>query len=141
MVGINTSQVMSQIEGIVDAEIGKFLAEVQGIMRRAYEKIVFESPVITAYYQTNHSIVIRGSGGQFRTQGARLSPGDKLSEEPLFYVENLDGRMAEELEKLSRYVLGDTIEISTIVPYADAVEAKHNVYGSAAAAYDLDYEP
>lgn len=136
----NSKGLVSDINRIVEGEIGKYLTEVQIIMRKAYEKIVYDSPVITAYYQTNHTITIRGRGGQFKTQGARLSPGIKDTEEPLAYIGNLDSRMAEERQKLVLFAIGDTIEIGTTVPYADDVERNHNVYGSTAATFELEYK-
>ena len=126
------------INKIVDDEVGKYLLEIQETMRLAYKRIVFNSPVITAYYQTNHSITVRSPTGQFKTQGSRLSPGIKDSEERLVYLGNLDNRMSDELVKLTEIALGDSITISTTVPYAEEVEQNHNVYGAVAGAFGLD---
>jgi hypothetical protein len=126
-------QIVSDIEQIVDVEVGEYLKEVQIATRRTYLAIVDHPVQITAYYRSNHSIVVRGPGGQFKTQGARLSPGVKESEERGFYSDNVDARVAEELAKLVEIALGDTVEIRTIVPYAESVEQNHNVYGAATA--------
>ena len=129
------SLLTKQINDIVDVSVGKYMQGVQLNVKRAYTAIALESPVLTGYYASNHSLVIKNAQGQFKTQGARLSPGIKESEVPLFYNDNVEVRMSQELEKVPQIALGDTIEINNIVDYADDVERKHAVYSSIAPSF------
>lgn len=129
-----------QINRIIDQGLEDYAETVQELMAEAYDHIVNSSPLWSGYYKSNHSIVIRNSKGQLKAGNVHLSPRNKDTNQRFFYEPNVGARASNELDKLDRYEVGDRIAIVTIVPYADAVEAKHHVYQEAAAAYGLSFE-
>ncbi len=134
-----------QITRIVDSDIKKYEVEVRSIMDQVHDAILSASPVWTGYYKSNHTIVIRSFRGTLKTQGFRLSPLTKDSQVPLFYAANIAPRAAEEKEKLSQFEAGDSITITTGVPYAGEIErdgtetAAPGIYADAAAQFGLKY--
>ncbi len=129
----------------LDKELGKIVKdmEVQVLVLQAdqvesiLENLVFDSPVFTGYYASNHRILIRGEGGQFKTGGtAKLVPQSKPEGTPReMFVANIGPAFIEEIAKLSRLKLGDVVVITTSVPYADEVERNHGVYSGVAAIF------
>lgn len=129
------------IQRIIDDGVKDYESHIIGIMQAAYEQIVDSSPVWTGYYASNHTVTIRGGGGQFAkgSTGPFLRPGIKETDQKFAYAGNIEDRKEEELSRINQFKIGQIIGISTIVPYADEVEQKHNVYQSAAAAFGLDF--
>ena len=121
-----------QLKKIVADAIGDTEEAVRQFGEETYDDIVSRSPKITHYYASNHRINIIGpkGGGQPK---AKLFPPIKDSEQPGIFADNIASTTAEEVAKLSDFRLGDTIRISTGVPYADVVEQNHGVYGGAGA--------
>jgi hypothetical protein len=121
-----------QLKKIVDDAIGSTEEAVREFGEQTYDDILSRSPVITHYYKSNHRINLIGpkGGGQPK---AKLEPPIKDSEEPGVYSGNVSVTRAEETAKLANFRLGDSIRISTGVPYAEEVERKHGVYSGAGA--------
>ncbi len=121
-----------QLKKIVDDAIGSTEEAVREFGEQTYDDILERSPTITHYYKSNHRINIIGpkGGGQPK---AKLEPPVKESDEPGIFSGNVATTRAEEMAKLKDFRLGDSIRISTGVPYADAVETKHGVYSGAGA--------
>ena len=122
-----------QIEEAIDFWEEVPLGAIRDVVEAAYDNIVSRSPVLTGYYMTNHRIIIRDSGGRFKTAGtAKLVPTNKPgSATALQFVDNLATAEAEEKEKLSKVALGDVITITTSVPYAFAIEISGMIYANA----------
>ncbi len=119
-----------QLKKIVDDAIGSTEEAVRQFGEETYDDILSRSPTITHYYKSNHRINIIGpkGGGQPK---AKLEPPIKESDEPGVFSGNVSITRAEEVEKLKDFRLGDSIRISTGVPYAEEVERKHGVYSGA----------
>ena len=47
------------------------------------------------------------------------------------YVANISATREEELANLNLIEIGDTVRISTAIPYADEIEQNHSVYSGA----------
>jgi hypothetical protein len=141
MAAFSAGLLRKELQDLVDRGLTDYAETVQEFMGEAYEHLVGISPFITAYYRTNHSIVLRGPGGQFKTQGALLRPAVKDADPRDFgvYLPNEAGRVADELAKLERFQVGDKIQLSTIVDYAGDVEQKHHVYQETAVAFWLTH--
>lgn len=136
MARVGFSALVASIENLIDGELEDYRELIISHMTQAYEMTLDLSPVISAYYKSNHSIAVR-SGGSLKTGDATLEPETKESEERGVYEANISPRASTELQKLQSYEIGDTIRIVTIVPYADQVEAIHGVYTSVAQTFDL----
>ena len=129
---------MADLSVLVNRQLQKVVADAIGVTEEAvrefgkqtYADIISRSPRITHYYVSNHRINIIGpkGGGQPK---AKLEPPIKESETPGIYSGNLPATQAEEEAKLRDFRLGDSIRISTGVPYAEEVERKHRVYSGA----------
>lgn len=130
MAGDISVLVNRQLKKIVDDAVGSSETAIAEFAKTTYKDIVGRSPAITHYYKSNHRISIVGpkGGGQPK---AKLFPPIKDSEEPGIFAGNTAATTAEELAKLADFRLGDSIRISTSVPYADSVEVKHGVYSGA----------
>jgi len=99
----------------------------------SYNHIVFSSPIFTGWYASNHRISIR-RGGSIVAGGnpPKLFPSAKPEgTEKGHYVANISATHEEELAKLSLIEIGDTVRISTAIPYADEIEQNHSVYSGA----------
>lgn len=129
------------IERIIDDGVKDYENHIIGIMQLAYEQIVEESPIWTGYYASNHTVTIRGVGGQFAkgSTGPFLRPGVKETDQKFFYQANIEDRKEEELARIAQFKVGQIIGISTAVPYAGEVETNHDVYKHAAAAFGLNF--
>ncbi len=131
---------MANLSVLVNKQLQKIIAEAVGTAEDAianfaestYDDIVDRSPVITHYYESNHRINIIGpkGGGQPK---AKLEPPIKESDTKGIFSGNTAITRAEEVAKLDNFKLGDSIRISTSVPYAEAVERDHKVYLGAGA--------
>lgn len=140
MAVIGFSALVRDIENIVEGEVAEYEELIRQHMEDAYATMVAESPVLSGYYASNHSLTVRrgGSGGKIVAgEGAVLIPAEKDSEQPGVYEANINTRMSAEISNLAAYQAGDTIRIATSVPYAGAVEAMHGVYAGAAQTFDL----
>ena len=128
-----------QLKEIVEDAVGEFEEDYQRLAKGLYDQVVQNSPVLTGYYKTNHSIIIKSANGQFKKGGGggkgTLQPPQKDSEEPGAYINNLGGRVSTEKAKIDDLELGDIFTVLTEVPYADEVEQKHLVYGRAKAEF------
>ncbi len=126
-----------QLKDILKEAVGEFEEQYQRLAGDLYDQIVQNSPVLTGYYKTNHSILIRSANGQFKKGGGSgtLQPPQKESEEPGAYINNLGGRVSAEKAKIGDLVIGDIFTVRTEVPYADEVEQNHLVYGRAGAEF------
>lgn len=138
--------VINQVELFVEDGIEDYEENVRNLMQDVYESIVDASPIWTGYYASNHGIVIRGSKGQFKTQGFKLSPAVKASNEKFIYQSNIGPRADSELDKLNVFEAGDTVTVINDVPYAGEIEREGtqtsagNIYANAAAQFGLDYD-
>ena len=121
-----------QLKKIVDEAVGSTEEAVREFGKQIYEEIVSRSPTITHYYKSNHRINLVGPKGGGQPE-AKLVPPIKESDEPGIFSGNVPATVAEETAKLANFKLGDSIRISTAVPYADEVERNHGVYGGAGA--------
>ncbi len=121
-----------RLKKIVDEAIGQTEEAVRQFGEETYDDIISRSPKITHYYASNHRINLIGpkGGGQPK---AKLAPPIKDSDTPGAFAGNVEATRSEETAKLVNFKLGDSIRISTGVPYADAVELKHGVYSGAGA--------
>ncbi len=121
-----------QLKKIVDEAVGSTEEAVRQFGEQTYDDILDRSPTITHYYKSNHRINIIGprGGGQPK---AELQPPIRESDEPGIFAGNVSVTRSQEVAKLDNFQLGDSIRISTGVPYADAVEQKHGVYSGAGA--------
>lgn len=122
--------VNKRLKKIVDDAIGSLEEDVKQFAEATYDDILSRSPTITHYYKSNHRINLIGAKGGGQPK-AKLVPPIKESEEPGVFSGNVATARAEEIAKLDNFKLGDSIRISTGVPYADAVEQKHGVYSGA----------
>lgn len=139
-------ELMDQINSIVDQEVNEYEAEVRMLAEQIYETIVDASPIWTGYYASNHTISLRGPGGQFKAQAFSLRPAEKETDDRLAYFGNIEPRVNEELVKLERFTVGDSINFRNDVPYADEIEREGtatsggNIYANAAAQFGLDFD-
>lgn len=131
MARIGFSIASEQINKIIDENVIEFEQEVRERARGVYEGIVNASPFITYYYKANHNLSVREGGKSLKTESPFLDPPIKESEEPGIYESLVSERVTLELKNLQLFKIGDTIRISTLVPYADRVEANHGVYARA----------
>ncbi len=124
-------EVAKQIDGLIsDAEM--IAAErFRKVARDAYDEVVNGSPIWSGYYKSNHRITIRNARGQFKVGGVKLLPSQKPDFPEIFlFIGNIETARSTELAKLSRLEIGDSVQITTLVPYADEVELKHRVYAN-----------
>ena len=135
------------LEGVVANAVGEAEEDIRVFAKAIFETVVGTSPVITAYYKSNHRILVRNAGGQFvkgGAGGASLVPRDKpVDAAPGQYEGNVNNILSSEPAKLDAFRLGGRIEIFTDVFYAggpDGVEERHGVYSGAAATFGLDVE-
>jgi len=132
-----------QMTRLVDEQIADYENDIKLLMTDVHEDILQNSPVWTGYYKSNHTIVLRRFNGTLKTQGFNLSPQVKESEEPGFYVGNIDSRAATEREKIDLFEAGDSVEVTNAVEYAGEIETrsdgKGQVYANAAAKFGLKY--
>lgn len=124
--------VNKRLKKIIDEAVGSAEGNIREFAIAVYDDIVDRSPTITHYYKSNHRINLIGpkGGGQPK---AKLEPPFKDSDEPGIFAGNTAVTKFEELAKLADFRIGDSIRISTGVPYADEVERKHGVYSGAGA--------
>jgi len=119
-----------QLKKVIEQAIGNTEEAVRQFGESTYDDVISRSPRITFYYVSNHRINIIGpkGGGQPK---AKLEPPIRESDTPGIFAGNLPATVAEEKAKLANFRLGDSIRISTGVPYAEAVERNHGVYSGA----------
>ena len=136
-VGIRIKTIEDKFKKILEDATGQVLALQVKQSENVLESLVFGSPVYTGYYASNHRILIRSSGGQFKTGGtAKLVPTSKPEGTPReAFSGNIGPAFIEEIGKLSILELGDVVVITTRVPYADEVERNHGVYAGVSAAF------
>lgn len=136
--GIRIETLDKQFKKIIDDATGQVLAAQVKQSEDILESLVFDSPIFTGYYASNHRVLIRSATGQFKTTGiAKLVPSEKPSGTPReAFVGNIGPALIEEIAKLKRLELGDVVVITTRVPYADEVERNHGVYSGVAAQFD-----
>lgn len=146
--GININTLDKELKEIISGIEHAVLTLQKDQVEKIYKALVGvpPRPVWTGYYASNHRIILRkgtraltgmGGGGQFTAGGvAKLFPSVKPSSEKGSLVGNIGPATIEELGKLDRLILGDTVLITTRVPYADDVERNHGVYSGVAAQFD-----
>lgn len=136
-VGINIATLDAELKAMMKGVTRQVLKAQKDQVRRVYHSIIDDSPIYTGYYASNHRIIIRSSKGQFTAGGrVELSPGTKPEGAREFSLEsNIGVAIVKELGKLGRLKLGDTVLITTRVPYADDVERNHGVYAGAQAKF------
>ncbi len=123
-----------QIDVAIKDAVFETEQEFKKVAQNAFDEIQKRSPIWSGYYKSNHRVTVRSARGTFKTGGVKLVPSTKPEfPEALSFIDNVEKARAEELAKIDRLELGDTFEISTIVPYADEVEIKHRVYSAAEA--------
>ncbi len=123
-----------QIDLVIKEAVHETEEEFKRLAVIAYDTVLSNSPIWSAYYKSNHRVTIKGPKGTFKTGGVKLFPSQKPEfPELLLYVDNIENTRSVELAKIDRLELGDTFGIDTIVPYADEVEIKHRVYSAAEA--------
>lgn len=126
-----TASFGKQIDLVIKEGVREFEEEFRRVAMNAYDKVLAAPVLWSGYYKSNHRISIRSPKGTFKTGGKKLFPSQKEEfPELLKYIGNVEITRSEELAKLSKLELGDTFEISTIVPYADEIETKHRVYST-----------
>ena len=93
------------------------------IVRKIYDRIIFNSRILSGYYKSNHRIMVSGSN-------AKLEPSVRPKNvEALQFVDNIESTRQRELAKLTRVKkLGLSIRIGTAVPYALELEARDATY-------------
>ena len=118
-----------QLDNII-AEISEEVIAVQHkLVEEVYNAIVDESPIHSGYYASNHRITIRQASGQFGSGGAQLVPLTRPDDAEIGkFLDNIPRTRAQEVAKIPRMKLGDTAEISTLVPYANQIEQRRPVY-------------
>ncbi len=124
-------EVAKQIEGLI-SEAEMTASELfRKVVRNAYDEVINNSPIWSGYYKSNHRITVRNSKGQFKVGGVKLFPTQKPDFAEIFtYIGNIETARSTELAKLSKLEIGDSAQITTLVPYADEVELKHRVYAN-----------
>ena len=124
-------EVAKQIEGLI-SEAEMTASELfRKVVRNAYDEVINNSPIWSGYYKSNHRITVRNSKGQFKVGGVKLFPTQKPDFAEIFtYISNIETARSTELAKLSKLEIGDSAQITTLVPYADEVELKHRVYAN-----------
>ena len=138
---------MSLSINIVNAQITKaimqgeadFLVALTIHITDSYDHIVFSSPIFTGWYASNHRISIRRGGSLVAgSEPPKLFPSAKprVTTKDM-WVGNIGAAREEELAKLDLIEIGDTVRISTAIPYADEIEQNHSVYTGAEHLFDI----
>lgn len=122
-------EVGDQISKIINKAEDDTVKSARHSTKVIYDDLLLRSPIFSGYYKSNHRILIRSGGGQFK-KGAGASGTAKLfpSERPpdakrLQFEENIETARQEELNKLDSLQLGDIIVFTTNVPYADQLSS------------------
>ena len=97
------------------------------------DTIINSSPIFTGWYASNHRISIRRGGSLIAgSEPPKLFPSAKprVTTQDM-WVANISAAREEELAKLELLQIGDTVRISTAIPYADEIEQTRSVYTGA----------
>ncbi len=129
LIGINIINV-TVTRAIMNAEV-ELIQVLRTIIEDAYDAIINASPIFTGYYASNHRITIRGENRSIKAGSStpKLFPSSKprVTTENIYFA-NISSARSEELAKLNDLEVGDTVMISTAVPYAEEIEQNHSVY-------------